>query len=128
MSLNVDASRVQNADTVCFTREGDERKWRGLTTLIAFTTMAVDIGEITEANAEEFYCRACLINDLYASASALPPEEITIADIKAHIGLRTNVITLTRAKWLAKVSKVNIPNRLREYKYRLEASRSTVNA
>lgn len=120
MSLNVDASRVQNADTVCFVGEGDARKWAPLTTLIAFTTMTIDIGEITAENAEEFYCRACLMNDLFASASIVPPTEITLADIKAHIGLRTNVLTLTRAKWLAKVTKVTIPNRLREYKWRLE--------
>jgi hypothetical protein len=120
MSLNVDASRVKNAETVCFRGEGDKREWNPLTTLIAFTTMSVDIGEITAENAEEFYCRAALINDIYASASSLAPTDITIADIKAHIGLRTNVATLTRAKWLAKVSKVVIPNRLRAYKYRLD--------
>lgn len=120
MSLNVDASRVKNADTVCFRGEGDSREWNPLTTLIAFTTMTIDIGEITAENAEEFYCRAALMNDLYASASNIAPTEITLADIKAHIGLRTNVLTLTRAKWIAKVSKVNIPNRLREYKWRLD--------
>ena len=120
MSLNVDASRVKNADTVCFRGEGDSREWNPLTTLIAFTTMTIDIGEITAENAEEFYCRAALMNDLYASASNIAPTEITLADIKAHIGLRTNVLTLTRAKWLAKVTKTIIPNRLREYKWRLE--------
>lgn len=120
MSLNVDASRVKNADTVCFRGEGDAREWNPRTTLIAFTTMTIDIGEITAENAEEFYCRCALLNGLYASASNIPPQEITIADIRAHIGLRTNVLTLTRAKWLAKVTKVTIPNRLREYKWRLD--------
>jgi len=120
MSLNVDASRVKNADTVCFRGEGDAREWNPRTTLLAFTTMTIDIGEITGENAEEFYCRAALISDLYASASNIAPTEITLAEIKAHIGLRTNVLTLTRAKWLAKVTKTIIPNRLREYKWRLE--------
>lgn len=122
MSLNVDASRVTDSETVCYRGEGEAREWNPLTTLIAFTTMSVDIGEITAENAEEFYCRACLLNDIYASASIERPQEITLAEIKAHIGLRTNVITLTRAKWLAKVSKVVIPNRLREYKWRLEVA------
>ena len=120
MSLNVDASRVQNADTVCFVGEGDARKWNPLTTTIAFFTMSADIGEITAENAEEFYCRCALLNDLYASASIERPVEITIDDIRAHIGLRTNVLTLTRAKWMTKVTKTIIPNRLREYKWRLD--------
>lgn len=120
MSLNVDASRVKNADTVCFVGEGDNRQWAPLTTTIAFFTMSADIGEITAENAEEFYCRCALLNDIYASASIERPVEITIDDIRAHIGLRTNVLTLSRTKWMAKVTKTIIPNRLREYKWRLE--------
>lgn len=123
MSLNVNIGKIANHDSVCFIGEGENRKWRPLTTTIAFLTMTVDIGEITEQNAEEFYCRACLLNDLYASASIEPPAEISIADIRAHIGMQTNVITLTRAKWIAKIAKNAIPNRLREYQYRLEADR-----
>lgn len=123
MSLNVNVSKVANHDSVCFVGEGEGRKWRPLTTTIAFMCMAVDIGEITEQNAEEWYCRACLINDLYASASIEPPAEITIADIRAHIGMQTNVITMTRAKWISKIAKNAIPNRLREYQYRLDANR-----
>lgn len=122
MSLNVDVSRVKNAETVCFRGEGDAREWNPLTTTLAFFTMTVDIGEITAENAEEFYCRAALLNDLYASASNTAPTEITIADIRAHIGLRTNVLTVSRAKWLTKVTKTIIPNRLREYKWRLDSA------
>jgi hypothetical protein len=119
MSLNVDLTRIANRDTVCFVGEGDARKWSDLTNTIGFLTIAADIGDITEANAEEFYIRACLLCDLYGGNSrdgGVP----SLADIRAHIGMRTNVITLTRAKWLAKVKSNNLPNRLREYKWRLD--------
>jgi len=124
MALTIDLSRIANHETTCFTGEGDARKWTDTTHTIAFLTMGVDLGEITEANAEEFYIRACFICDLYGGNSrdgGVP----SIADIRAHIGLRSNVFTLSRAKWLANIKKNSIPARLREYKWRLDAEART---
>jgi hypothetical protein len=119
MALNIDISRIANHETVCFVGDGEAREWSATTRSIGFLTMSTDIGEITEANAEEFYIRASLLCDLYGGNSrdgGVP----SLADIRAHIGLRSNVLTLTRAKWLANVKKNALPNRLREYKWRLD--------
>jgi hypothetical protein len=119
MSLRIDLTAIANHENTCFVGEGDARDWTNLTRTIGFLTMSTDIGEITEANAEEFYIRASLICDLYGGNSrdgGVP----SLADIRAHIGMRTNVLTLTRAKWLAKVKSNSLPNRLREYKWRLD--------
>lgn len=119
MALHIDISRIANHETVCVVGDGESRKYSDTTGNLAFYTMTVDIGEITDANAEEFYIRCCLMCDLYGGNSrdgGVP----SLADIRAHIGLRTNVLTLTRAKWLANVKRNALPNRLREYKWRLD--------
>lgn len=119
MSLNVDISRIANHDTVCYEGEGENRAWKQATTDLGFYTMSIDIGEITADNAVEFYSRCCLLCDLYGgfSLDRVP----SIETIRAHIGLRTNVATISRAKWLAKVRKI-IDARLNDYKYRVQES------
>jgi hypothetical protein len=125
MSLNIDISRIADHDSVCFMPTDDgTRQWKPITTRIGFTTMVVDIGDITEENAEEFYCRASLISDIYSSASMDPEIPLTLDEIRAHIGMRTNVVTLTRKQWLAKVTKTVIPNRMREYQWRLDRAKA----
>jgi hypothetical protein len=105
MALTTDLTRIKNRETVCFTGEGDSRRWTNTTQNIAFLTMTADIGEITAKNAEEFYCRICLISALYGDPSDTP-YGVSIEDIEAHIGLCTNVVTITRAKFLAKVKRM----------------------
>ena len=122
MSLTVNIARIANHDTVCYEGEGEARQWKAITSFIAFTSIAVDLGEITDANADEFYCRAALIHALYGNARTA--SDLTIDDIRTHIGMTTNVVSLSRAKWLSKVSKHVVPNRLRDYQYRLDRERN----
>jgi hypothetical protein len=84
MSLNYDLRKV--ADTE-LTRDPGTRE-----TMI-FQTMIVDMGEITAANAEEFYTRTKMIDRAYPYGDS----GITRAHVQAFIGLKTNVATTTNA-------------------------------
>jgi hypothetical protein len=56
--------------------------------------MVIDLGEITEKNCLEFYTRMMMysmINGCY--------DTITLDDVKDHIGLKTNVMDQSKAKW-----------------------------
>ena len=72
-----------------------------ITECIIFATIPTDIGEITEGNYKEFYMRWRLFNvavqDLDKPLGVLP---VDLNDIRQHIGLKTNVWTLTRRQWL----------------------------
>lgn len=87
----------------------DNVKYKGnhmspITTCIIFATIPVDIGEISIDNYKEFYMRYCLFNTanncLYSGFSAVPA--FSLADVKNHIGLKTNVYGLTRRVWVIK--------------------------
>lgn len=72
-----------------------------MTQRIIFATMAVDIGHITEKNYVEFFMR-------WTATSAISPwpgdpVEPTLADIKRHIGLRTNVVDRPRNYWVKRI-------------------------
>jgi hypothetical protein len=62
---------------------------------LIFATMFVDMGEITEANHQEFYKRYVQFN----MACGYPDLYLTAQDIKDAIGLNTNVSTTTPAAW-----------------------------
>jgi hypothetical protein len=75
-----------------------------VTHALIFVTMSVDIGHITEKNYLEFYTRAKFAAALFGSSLMKADEHggykergITIEDVRAHIGLGTNVINKTRA-------------------------------
>lgn len=95
MSLNWNATKCGDA-------------WKALDPSVQesliFHTMFVDMGEITEANHQEFYERYVQWNmalgygtsDLYLSAG----------DVKAAIGLTTNVFTTTPAAYRKRLAKI----------------------
>lgn len=75
---------------------------------LIFVTMALGMGEITEANYKDFYKRLRFFEALHGpllqyegveGAESLANKRFTIHDIKAHIGLRTNVSFETESKW-----------------------------
>ena len=53
MALHIDISRIANHETVCLVGDGESRKYSDTTGNLAFYTMTVDIGEITDAMAME---------------------------------------------------------------------------
>lgn len=85
MSLNWDATNAPNWEPL---------DWNVKESLI-FSCMAVDIGEITEANHEEWYGRYL---QMYLAAGWGDPY-LTLQDVRNGIGLKTNVHTTTKAAW-----------------------------
>ena len=130
MSLNWNLKEIKNHKEVCWYTddEGDEYMNRVTDTLI-WCTMFVDIGEITEKNAPQFYARVRLIEVLQESPflweggidTPRTPRHITLADVEAHIGLSTNVYTrATDYRWAAKKSKQFMEDEIRRANWERE--------
>ncbi len=106
MALNWDLSKIKNRAEI---QKGNEA---AITDQMIWFTMFAGIGEITEANAGEFYARVHLIEKL--SGAFLyrdkEPMYITPADVRRRIGLKTNVSTITRPAFI----KLKVGNFMRE--------------
>lgn len=110
MSLDWNVGDVKDHDTVCFeTREtgrGDievnedgtpARYLKPKTEALIWMTMGIKMGQITEKTCEEFYARTSLTQ----RHDGVPQEyRITYEDVRAHIGLSTNVHKDTWAQFL----------------------------
>jgi hypothetical protein len=66
---------------------------------LVWGTMLIDMGEITEGNWKEFYVR---VHYIQQHVTPLRSDKKTIkpADVQRWIGLKTNVITSTRAAFV----------------------------
>lgn len=96
MALNFDFSKCKDIKYV-----GD-KDW-SMTDKIIWLTMVVGIPEIKEDNAEEFYKRVNLTERLFGGWFL--NRDIELEDIKARIGLKTNVAKLNRAKFVERQAK-----------------------
>lgn len=132
MSLDWDVRNVKDFETVCFREATEEDKRYGrarsdgkatavVTEVLVFGTMAVDMGEITEANHEEFFRRLTLWHSwVGAPVTSFETGEveylfITLDEVKAHIGLRTNVFPQKSPKQFeAKLKKVMMDDQNRK--------------
>lgn len=96
MSLDYSFGRIKNWKKVCLDSEGQVKP---LTEAIIFRTMFVDMGQITEKNYREFYLRCKVVSEVTGKPliqiKRNKPVEVdfTLDDIRAHIGLSTNVST-----------------------------------
>jgi len=99
MSLNYQLTKIENYEELCWVKKGEEHyELNPVTHALIFATMVVDIGEITTKNYEEFYARMTLFGKL--NDITYP----TIEDVRAHIGLHTNVFpSATRNQWLKRM-------------------------
>jgi len=85
----------------------DKDEWHPVTHYLMFTTMTVGMGEITKQNAPEFFRRVAIIQKIYGPAltyrDPLNKERVeayvTLEDITNHIGLKTNVSTISKAEF-----------------------------
>ncbi len=98
----------------------DIKDWRELlygdgvtpvTQRVIFYTMAVGIGQITEANYIEFAARVRVIEGLDGVRA-----QTSVADIKRLIGLRTNVTNEKQAAWLKRTYEHTLREVTREAK------------
>lgn len=87
--------------------EGEQR-WHAVTDFLICTSMAVDLGEISEKNVDEWCFRLGLLRLTTAGdfkgdvRGGLGDFKLNRNDIVNHVGMRTNVTTKTRANWLAR--------------------------
>ena len=104
MSLDYELGNIANYKEVCYTGEPGQRKMSAVTHALIFRTMGVDIGRITEKNYLEFYTRSRFLGALSGHILVTLDEhgehrerDFTIEEVRAHIGLQTNVADKTRA-------------------------------
>ena len=102
MSLTVDTRGVANHEKVCFvgSKETNDLDYTEATRNLAWTSMAIGIGEITEKNYLQVYFRHAF---LYRISGTKCP--ITLQDVKNNIGLKTNVAYETKGKWKNRIIK-----------------------
>lgn len=81
----------------------------GVTEALIWASMSVDLGSITEQNIPEWIWRLAFLQEiskadflLEKTAEDKPPKSrnFTVEEVKRHIGLTTNVITESRAKFV----------------------------
>jgi hypothetical protein len=113
MSLNWNVEQVVNHEQVCFieTDEKDSegkplRRMNPVTDALIWATISIKLGEITEANADDFYARLAIMEKL--SGPFLVDGEgnsryITPEEVKAHIGLYCNVANEQPVKFFASI-------------------------
>ena len=130
MSLNWDLTKIDGYETLCWMPDpssdtadpnGDGKVMNPVTHALIWSTISVGIGEITEANAQEFFTRLSMYERVYgpmltvynAETDQHEPQFLTPGDVRAHIGLHTNVFPkVTDAAWLK--------NLMRNYKYDIQ--------
>lgn len=106
MSLNWDVTNIKDYKTLCWipepTKENPEQvRINPTTEALIWATMNVGIGDLSEKNLDEFAYRLFFYEKNFQTFlnSQDGPVPLTYEDLKAHIGLRTNVSFETRTKW-----------------------------
>lgn len=135
MSLNYDLTKIVDRNTLCWetftgtpeemnarvmrcTFMGPDWSWTDSTKTsvtrmsvtthcLIFASMNVGMRQITEANWEEFYTRLSTVEQVFGAfrQNEEGPAYFTPEDVKAHIGLSTNVGDESKAKFNAKVAR-----------------------
>lgn len=97
---------VEQDDPVRALKAGDQ-VMNPVTETLIFSTMALGIGEITDATLDEFVARIDLFQKLHGALMStwdgkdVSPRPITREDVEAHKGLKTNVFPMeTRTAWV----------------------------
>lgn len=124
MSLDFDLTKIANYKGVCYDARATEPteaeagddwrpdkdapgtwiKLRSMTTVIIFKTMAVGMGAITEENLPEFLTRKHVL-DAFDGFDLVGPNggrHVTEDEVRAHVGLTTNVHTEPLGTWAAR--------------------------
>jgi hypothetical protein len=110
MSLNFNYSKCVNSDEL-HNNPFDSETIHPITEALIWNMMAIDMSGISESNVDEVWFRTALLS-LTRRKSAVSYDDPVVGyvevhftrdDIIRHIGLSTNVSTLTRKQWLAKM-------------------------
>lgn len=94
MSLNFDASNIENKEILTEKLGSGREVWSQETQSMVFATMYLGIPKITDETAGEFYRRY----RMYATAQGQPqPGFLTENHVRQYIGLSTNASKITMA-------------------------------
>ena len=108
MSLVIDVAKVYDWKNYCYIKTQDEKtgeeydEYNPATKYLAWGSMGIGIGEITQLNYKEVYLRHLFMTKLSAYSNEML---ITLEDVRKNIGLKTNVTHESKAKWLNRISK-----------------------
>jgi hypothetical protein len=125
MALRWSLESIKDSEDICWVEATEDNPNHGIvagekylspvTNALIWSTIAVDLGEITETNAGEFFARIRIWETLFgaflirAEVDGKRPEGaaafITETEVSDHIGLSCNVSPVSRTKWLKKVSR-----------------------
>lgn len=110
MSLDWDISKVENYKEVCWVDASDGSKLLDpVTEVLVWATMEIDMAQITEKNWLEFWLRLSMKDGILGEGRIRDEDgssrSVTQGEVRAHIGLRTNVSSKSAATWFAKVKK-----------------------
>jgi hypothetical protein len=100
MSLNWDIRNMHGHEQL----HEDEREWQ-ITNNLIWSTIAVDMGSITDDNWQEFYARLSTWERLmgYSTEHLTTPQQV-----RRRIGLVCNVSTTTRLQWMKRMVNTRI--------------------
>lgn len=105
MALSWDIAKCKDTEII-----KSESEWYK-TEAIIFSTMAIDMHEITESNADDFYARLKVLSLIHGGlfyTAGIGWQEPTVKDVLQRIGLHTNAYTNnTFTQWLKRVVNVN---------------------
>ena len=103
MTFKIDTRNVANHKQVCYKKKTkDGYPYADATYYLAWGSMAIGIGEITQINYKDVYLRHLFMNKLSTISNVMP---VTLDDVRKNIGLKTNVANETKSKWLNRISK-----------------------
>jgi hypothetical protein len=127
MSLDWDLTKIKNSEEVCWEKNEDGTdKLNPVTESLIWLTMGIGIGNITEDNASEVYCRVAMYEKLFGTMLSYWKDSkkvsvpITPEDIHNHIGLSTNVGKETDAAWRKRIVQNFVREQSNKFKYALE--------
>tara|TARA_R100001594_G_scaffold150676_1_gene213507 strand:+ start:33714 stop:34049 length:336 start_codon:yes stop_codon:yes gene_type:complete len=101
MSLAWDITKVEDHESKCWIEVDGGKRLNPTTESLIWECMAVGLQEITRKNAEGFYTRHVMLSDSRGCRA-----RFTLEDIKAHVGLWTNVSKTTKSQFNKKVAAV----------------------
>jgi hypothetical protein len=78
---------------------------------LVFASTLVGIGEITEANVDEFFRRISVLEGIHGAyrirreGDQNLPHPYTLDEVRAHIGLKINVADVPKREWNAQMKR-----------------------
>ena len=101
MALNWDMKKVHDIEEL----HSSDYEW-AVTESIIFSTMAIDLGSISDSNLDEWQFRIAVYQNLHGAIMRIDgkPFYVTMAHIERRVGLKVNVVDIPRSKWIKKVT------------------------